>query len=98
MRLILEEDAISDLENAFQFYEDQEPGAGRHFFDSIQPEIRSLLNTAGVHRKRCGFHFYASKRFPHGIYYLVDHECLRVVAVVDCRMNPKTIRRILRSR
>lgn len=68
MKLIIEDDAKQDLRDCFHFYEEDEPGAGWYFLDNIQPELHSLTSIAGVHRKRFGFHFYASKRFPHGIY------------------------------
>lgn len=98
MNLVIEDEAKQDLRDGFQFYERDEPGAGWYFLDHIQPELHDLIRIAGVHRKRFGFHFYASKRFPHGIYYLVDQDCLRIVAIIDSRRSPRAISRILRSR
>lgn len=98
MKMVIEEDAKQDLRDSFHFYEEDESGAGWFFLDNIQAELHSLTSIAGVHRKRSGFHFYASKRFPHGIYYLLDEDCLRIAAVIDSRRNPRTIRKILRSR
>lgn len=98
MKLIIEDDAKQDLRDGFHFYEEDEPGAGWYFLDNIQAELHSLTSISGVHRKRFGFHFYASKRFPHGIYYLTDQDCLRIAAIIDSRRSPRIIRKILRTR
>lgn len=98
MTVRLETWASEDLIDGFTFYEKCERGAGDYFLDRIQPEIMELSITGGVHRKRFGYHFCASKRFPHGFYYKVQNDIVKVYAVLDCRMNPRTIRAILRTR
>jgi plasmid stabilization system protein ParE len=98
MKLVIEDDAKQDLRDCYHFYEETEPGAGKYFFDNIQSELHSLINIAGIHRKRFGFHFYASKHFPHGIYYLADDDCLRIAGIIDSRRSPQNIRKILRTR
>jgi plasmid stabilization system protein ParE len=98
MKLVIEEDAKQDLRDSFHFYEEDEPGAGHYFLDNIQLELHLLTAIAGIHRKRFGFHFYASKRFPHGIYYLLTDDCLRIAAIIDSRRNPRNIRNTLRKR
>ena len=94
----LEDWASEDLIDGFAFYEKCEPGAGYYFLDRIQPEIMELAVTGGVHHKRHGYHFCASKRFPHGFYYKVQDDIVKVYAVLDCRLDPRTIREILRTR
>jgi len=98
MKVTLEDDAKQDLRDSFHFYEEDEPGAGWYFLDKIQAELQTLGGFGGVHRQRFGFHFYASKRFPHGVYYRIEGDTLQVAAIIDSRRDPKLIRKILRQR
>lgn len=94
----IEEGAERDLLNGFWFYEDQEPGMGDYFLTQIREEILELAGCGGVHRKRHGFHFFPARRFPHGFYYQISGETVKVYAVLDCRRNPRWIRRRLKDR
>jgi len=98
MNVIIEDDAKQDLRDSFLFYEAEEPGAGWYFLDKMQAELQTLGGFGGVHRQRFGLHFYASKRFPHGIYYRVENDTVQITAIIDSRRDPKLIRKILRTR
>jgi hypothetical protein len=80
----------------FHFYEDQSPGLGSYFLDSLFADIDSLLLYAGIHRIVYGSHRCIAGRFPYAIYYRVEGEVVRVRAVIDCRRDPAWIRRRLR--
>lgn len=84
--------AYDDLLAGRRFYERQGEGLGAYFLDSLFSDIDSLLLYAGIHRKVFGFHRALSKRFPHGIYYLIEDETVVVYRVLDCRQNPARIR------
>lgn len=91
MKIRILPSAIRDLDNGFQFYENQESGAGDYFVDSISSDISSLRLYSGIHRKR-GEHFrFSSKRFPYWIYYRIDGETTFVAAVLDARQRPAKI-------
>jgi len=85
------------LVTGYHFYEDQSPGLGSYFLDSLFADIDSLLLYAGVHRVVYGSHRSLAKRFPYAIYYRLEGGIIRVRAVIDCRRNPRWIRRRLRS-
>jgi hypothetical protein len=47
----------------------------------------------GVHAKPAGgFHRALAKRFPFAIYYALSDESVTVVAILDCRQNPASIK------
>lgn len=69
MTVRLEDDALRDLQDGFEFYEKSEKGAGWYFLDKIKIEIAALGSTGGIHRKRHGFFFCVSTRFPFGFHY-----------------------------
>ena len=45
------ESAKEDLIDGYHFYEEQAPGLGTYFFDSLFSDIDSLALYAGIHRK-----------------------------------------------
>ena len=96
MRIEVLDDAKDDLVDGFQFYENQSPGLGSYFLDSLFADIDSLLLYASIHRIVYGSHRCAASRFPFAIYYRVETDVIRVRAVIDCRRNPTWIRRRLR--
>jgi plasmid stabilization system protein ParE len=87
--------ALQDLAVGRRFYDRQEAGVGDYFFDSLFAEIDSLVLYAGIHPVRFGFHRLLAKRFPYAIYYRVIASQAVVFRVLDCRRDPKWIRRTL---
>lgn len=90
--------ALEDLADGRQFYEQQGAGVGGYFFDSLFSEIDSLVLYAGVHRLVFGFHRLLARRFPYAVYYRVIGSEAVVFRVLDCRRDPKWIRRALEKR
>ncbi len=84
--------AETDLLEGFVFYEEQQPGIGDYFIDSLFADIDALTLFAGIHPKPDG-HLYRTlaKRFPFAIYYELCDDVATVVAVLDCRQNPASI-------
>ena len=56
MRVRILDSAHNDIRDGYWFYEDQEPGVGDYFSDTLYGEIESLALYAGIHNKRFGFH------------------------------------------
>ena len=87
--------ALEDLAAGRRFYRHQEQGVGDYFFDSLFSEIDSLVLYAGIHPLRFGFHRLLAKRFPYAVYYRILAGEAVVFRVLDCRRDPKSIRRAL---
>ena len=68
---------------------------GDYFAAALAADIDSLMLFAGVHPMEFGFYRALSKRFPFGIYYLVEDAVIRVYAVLDLRRDPAWIRQRL---
>ena len=81
MKLRIIESAKEDLIGGHSFYEEQSPGLGAYFLDSLFSDIDSLIIYAGIHRKVFGLHRALSKRFPFAIYYELSGDEIRVHAV-----------------
>lgn len=89
----LSKGAAVDLEQAYWFYERQEPGLGDYFRSCLEADIEGLRATAGIHRQTFkDYHRLISRVFPYAIYYTLSDETAIVWAVIDCRINPEWIR------
>ncbi len=89
IRLRLSEEALSDLDEAFWFYEAQEPGLGDYFAACLRADIEGLRISAGTHRRVYkDYHRLLSRVFPHGIFYTFEDGCAVVWAVIDLRRDP----------
>lgn len=98
MRVEISTDAHEDLANWHAFYERQSSGLGGYFADTLYSEIESLQIYAGIHPIRNGFYRMLARRFPYSIFYQIEGDVARVYAVLDNRMNPIRIQRMLRDR
>jgi len=89
--------AREDIVNGFHFYEQRETGLGTYFRDSLLADVDALHRTAGVHARAWGYHRSFSQTFPFAIYYRLSGGLAVVHAILDCRRDPKSIRRALRT-
>ena len=96
MRVRLTSEATDDITLGAEFYEQQEPGVGEVFIDSIKSELGALRTLAGIHRVYHGRHRYLAKRFPYAIYYVMRGQTAEVQAIMDCRIDPGSIAERLR--
>ena len=93
MQVRIARSAETDLLEGYAFYEEQQAGIGEYFLDSLFADIDALALFAGIHPKPVGgFHRTLSKRFPFAIYYDMTGSTALVVAVLDCRQDPASIR------
>lgn len=91
--------AERDLLIGFEFYESQAKGLGQYFLDSLFSDIDAPTLHAGLHAKPlAGLYRSLSKRFPFAIYYDSGGQTAIVLAVPDCRRNPRSIRGALGAR
>ena len=95
MKLQVLPSATEDLEKGRDFYDQQGDGLGQYFLDSLFADIDSLILYGGVHSVHWGYHRMLSHRFPYAIYYRVMQNTVVVWRVLDCRQNPRNIRRAL---
>lgn len=84
-------EAEADLDVGRFFYENQEPGVGEYFWDSLLSDIESLIIYAGVHSKVYGYYRMSSKRLPYSIYYDLNDNSAYVIAVLPERRNPNWV-------
>lgn len=87
--------ALDDLQQGRAFYEQQQPGIGDYFLDSLFSDVDALLIHAGVHERHFGYYRALSRRFPYAIYYRLVADDIQVWRILDCRSHPRRIRQAL---
>jgi hypothetical protein len=96
IRVEISEDAQADLNEAFLFYEAQEPGLGDYFIACLRADIEGLKVSGGVHRVvYADYHRLLSRVFPYGVFYTMESGTAVVWAVLDLRRNPEWVRKQL---
>ncbi|MBU2053377.1 MAG: type II toxin-antitoxin system RelE/ParE family toxin [Proteobacteria bacterium] len=89
--LIIRPEAELDIREAFSWYETQMPGLGANFLLHVDAALRSLqrnpLQYPVIHResRRC-----LVRRFPYGVYYVVEDKRIVVVAVFHAKRDPRS--------
>jgi plasmid stabilization system protein ParE len=96
--VVILEEAVRDLEEAFDFYEKQEPGAGEYFATNLLADIEKLSVTSGIHRSELGFFKKLSEKFPFAVYYKENDDSVDVYAILDLRKKPSWTRDELQGR
>lgn len=92
------DEAVDDLHHGQQFYDFQQQGIGDYFVKSLLDDISSLSISAGIHIRQFDFFRLLSKKFPFAVYYQISHSIVQIVAVLDMRRDPASIKQILRDR
>lgn len=87
-----------DLRAGRQFYDEQEPGVGDYFVDSLIADAESLSLYGGVHKKVFGYHRMLGRVFPFAVYYLLNGDEVEIHAILDMRRSPSWIRKELGER
>jgi len=89
--LIIRPDAERDVAEAYGWYEARVPGLGSDFLLSIDAALSSIQRTPKMYRTvykdvRRGL----VRRFPYGIFYVVEEGRIVVLGILHAGRDPKT--------
>jgi len=83
-------EAEAEIEEAYRWYEERSEGLGNDFLLCVEEMIAKIQRTPKmyplVHKE---IHRALIRRFPYGIFYLVDGDKIVVLAVFHGRRDPK---------
>src|SRR5690242_2332261 len=88
--------ALSELQEATLYYEQQEKGLGVKFLDEIDDAVNRILrfpnawHPASARCRRCRTH-----RFPFGLLYQIRRDEVLITAVMDLRRDPQRWRELI---
>ena len=88
--LIILPDAEKDAANAYNWYEQQEPGLGEEFLRCIDARIQLIRRNPEIYQVVHETYRKAIvRRFPYVIFYDHSETIVTVYAVLHCSQNPK---------
>jgi len=94
MRLVLRPQAKGDLDEAFHWYEERQPGLGRSFRASVESILSSIREHPSMYpRVDSSIRRASTDRFPFGIFYQIDGDTIRVIAILHNARNPERWKR-----
>jgi toxin ParE1/3/4 len=88
--LVVRPAAEADLQEAYNWYEQRQKGLGTEFLDCVQEAFEKITQKPDL-----GFLVHKTmrrarvRRFPYGVFYLVDGSTIIVVAVMHGRRSPR---------
>jgi plasmid stabilization system protein ParE len=88
--LILTEKAQEDLDDAYQWYEDQEQGLGKEFIRCIDAKIAKIKRYPLHHQvvQSDRVRRALTNRFPFSIYFVDDEEIIVIFAILHQKRSP----------
>jgi toxin ParE1/3/4 len=88
--LSVRKEAEADITEAYQYYEGCRANLGSDFVLCIEESIaRIQKNPMQYKRVYKKVHRALVRRFPYGIYYVLDQERISVIGVLHARKNPQ---------
>jgi plasmid stabilization system protein ParE len=88
--IIIQPDAASDILEAAKWYDNNLKGLGGSFLDSVDSAINSVQQNPDAYPKVYKeLRRILLKKFPFGIFYLVEENKIVIVAVFHASRNPK---------
>ncbi len=88
--LLLRPEAQADLDEAYYWYEQRHEGLGADFLLCVEEGLERIRRTPElyplVHKE---LRRMLIRRFPYGLFYLVEEEMIVVVAVFHASRDPK---------
>lgn len=89
MNVTLRAEAQADVESAARWHEDRRRGLGGRFLDEVLRIIGLIAENPGRYPCVHGdVHRAVSRRFPFGVFYLVENDAIVVVAVMHASRDP----------
>lgn len=89
MTVRLRQEAEADLSDAARWYEERQPGLGSEFLDEVRRSLSSIADHPGLYPRVSGdIRRALIRRFPFGVFYLVDEPDIVVLAVMHGSRAP----------
>ncbi len=78
--IVIHPDAIQDIQEAIDYYDEQEPGLGRRFEEAVHKHFRLLEKNPVFQIRYDNVRCLPMKKFPYMVHFTID-EKFRVIKV-----------------
>lgn len=88
--LIITAEAEEDFTEVKDWYDQQRRGLGQDFVLCVEEALERIRRIPqGAREVYPGVRRVVVRRFPYGVFYRVDPDQIAVIAVYDCRRDPR---------
>jgi toxin ParE1/3/4 len=89
--IFLDESASQDIQDAIDYYEEQQSGLGERFENALNKEILVLEKNPFFQLRYDNVHCLPLKKYPYMVHFTIDEEGFRVIirAVFHTSRDPK---------
>ncbi len=89
-QIIIRPEAEADIQDAFLWYEQQRNGLGNDFLLCVEEALSMIRRTPEMY-PRVHKNVYRSliRRFPYGVFYIIEEDRIVILAVFHAKRNPK---------
>ena len=95
--LIVRPVAEKDIWESAQYYEEQVVGLGKGFIMCVDATMNSIERTPHIYPAYYErYHRALIRRFPFGVFYIVDDKIVSVIRVFNLRQSPSSLLASLR--
>ncbi len=85
--------AVAEIEEAYDWHEEKLPGLGSAFLHRVDEALEGAAEQPEQHVERHGrIRRVLLRRFPYGLFYVVDDDAIAVLALFHARRDPKVWR------
>ena len=89
-RLTVSDRATREIGEAFEWYQEQQPGLGVEFLDALDVQFQSIIRSPELYAQtQRGIRRALLARFPYGVFYAAKGEIISVLAVVLTSRSPR---------
>ena len=90
-QILVRPEAEAEVQQAFDWYEEQSKGLGLEFLRSIEACLSGITRNPFAYKvvKIPSVRRAVVRRFPYSLFYLVDDDVIVVIAVFNVKRRPK---------
>ena len=87
--LIIKPEVERDLRDAMEWYNEQRAGLGDEFLAEVERAFDRICENPGLHScVHRDIRRALTKRFPYGVFFIVEGDCVAVLAVMHVSRHP----------
>lgn len=89
MRLRFHREALNEMVDTANFYENKQPGLGHRFDRALESALETILSsptTWAIYTQNV--RKYRLRKFPYSIFYRLDADVVTIVAVMHAKRRP----------
>ena len=87
--IVVEPGALSDIQNAIDYYDRHQVGLGKKFIAAFEKQITYLIQNPFFRIVYKDYRALPIKKFPFIIFFYIDNNTVFIVAVFNTHQDPK---------